>query len=191
MAKKEIVKAAQNDLGSVLDRCQDKTAKQNDLQLLGKELDANPKALATLADLTTINITEMAKGFNNPAFSLIIEKRLPQMKKELGYDSAPAVEKLAIDGIVLTWLRWQQTEYKFSYNNRQGLSLNQALYWEKSATAAQGRYLKALATYAKIQKLARRDPALQVNIAVPGGQQVNIGGDIIKSDQENNPYRRS
>jgi len=71
-------------------------------------------------------------------------------------------------------LRWQQIEYKYTWQNRQGLSLNQAAYWDKSLSAAHARYLKALESLAKIRKLARHDPALQVNIATQGGQQVNV-----------------
>jgi hypothetical protein len=40
--------------------------------------------------------------------------------------------------------------------------------------AAQARYLRACETLARIRKLARSTPALQVNIAADGGRQVNL-----------------
>lgn len=187
MEKKENKPKEQNDLGSVLARCQTKTVKSKDLALLESELDANPRAIAELGNLTQINITQMAKGFNNPGLLVILEKYVPKLKKDLGYDTAPKIQRLAIDAIALSWLRWQKTEYEHTWHSRQGLSLNQAAYWDKSLTAAQGRYLKALNTLAKIQKLARHDPALQVNIAAQGGQQVNVAGDLVKGDQTNQP----
>jgi len=187
MEKKESKPKGQDGLGAVLERCQTKTAKSKDLALLGSELDANPRAIAELGNLTRINIEQMAAGFNNPGFAVILEKYLPQLKKDLGYELAPAIEKLSIDGVAISWLRWQQIEYKYTWQNRQGLSLNQAAYWDKSLTAAHARYLRALESLAKIRKLARRDPALQVNIAAQGGQQVNVAGDLVKGDHENQP----
>jgi len=166
-----------------LDRCQGKNTKKQDLVLLAKKLDDTPRAIAELGDLTRINIEQMAAGFNNPGFTVILEKYLPQLKKDLGYELAPAIEKLSIDGVAMSWLRWQQIEYKYTWQNRQGLSLNQAAYWDKSLTAAHARYLRALESLAKIRKLARRDPALQVNIATQGGQQVNVAGDLVRGNQ--------
>ena len=32
----------------------------------------------------------------------------------------------------------------------------------------------------RVRRLSRITPALQVNIATEGGQQVNVGGDIVK-----------
>ncbi len=182
MEKKESKPKEQDGLGAALDRCQGKNAKKKDLDLLAKELDANPRAIAIMGDLTAQNITKMAEGFNNPGFVVVLEKRIPQIKKELGYELAPAIEKLSIDGVVISWLRWQQIEYKYTWQNRQGLSLNQAAYWDRSLTAAHARYLKALESLAKIRKLARHDPALQVNIATQGGQQVNVAGDLVRAD---------
>jgi hypothetical protein len=182
MEKKESKPKEQDDLGAILDRCQGKNTKKQDLNLLAKELDYNPAAIAELGDLTRINIEQMAAGFNNPGFAVILEKYLPRIKKDLGYELAPAIEKLSIDGVAISWLRWQQIEYKYTWQNRQGLSLNQAAYWDKSLSAAHARYLKALESLAKIRKLARHDPALQVNIATQGGQQVNVAGDLVRAD---------
>ncbi len=187
MEKKEDKPKKQNDLGSVLARCQGKNTKKADLELLAKQLDANPRAIAELGDLTNANIEKMAEGFNNPGFALILEKHIPQLKKELGYGIAPMIERLSIDGVVISWLRWQQIEYNYTWQNRQGLSINQAAYWDRSLTAAHARYLKALESLAKIRKLARHDPALQVNIATQGGQQVNVAGDLVRADPEKSP----
>jgi hypothetical protein len=43
-------------------------------------------------------------------------------------------------------------------------------YWEKLLSTAQGRYLKAIETLAKVRRLSKVTP-LQVNI---GGQQINV-----------------
>jgi len=40
--------------------------------------------------------------------------------------------------------------------------------------ASQRRYLRACETLARVRKMVRTTPALQVNIATAGGQQVNV-----------------
>ena len=55
-------------------------------------------------------------------------------------------------------------------------------YWEKRLSAVQGRYLRALTTLARIRKMGL--PAMQVNIATEGGQQVNIAGVVVATDPE-------
>jgi len=42
------------------------------------------------------------------------------------------------------------------------------------------RYLRAIETLARVRKLARNTPALQVNIATDGGQQVNAINEVAK-----------
>jgi len=191
MEKNENKPKERDSLGAAIDRCQGKNPKKKDLELLANELDANPRALAILGNLTDKNIEQIAASFNNPAFAVIVEKYAPKIKKDLGYESAPMIEKLSIDAVVLSWLRWQKTEYSLSWRTHQSFSLKEGAYWEKSLNAAHNRYLKALESLAKIRKLARHDPALQVNIATQGGQQVNVAGDLVRADpgkpQENIP----
>ena len=49
-------------------------------------------------------------------------------------------------------------------------------------SAAQRRFLRACESLARVRKLARTTPALQLNIAARGGQQVNVVTDQSESD---------
>jgi hypothetical protein len=45
-------------------------------------------------------------------------------------------------------------------------------------TTTQNRYLKAVEMLAKVRRLARNTPSLQINIAQEGGKQINVQGEV-------------
>jgi len=99
--------------------------------------------------------------------------------RSLGYDDAPEIERLLIDQVVLCWLRLNLLEVQYTaVRNQQTMTIDQANFLEKRLDYAQRRYLRACETLARVRKIARRTPALQVNIAADGGQQVNVAGDV-------------
>jgi len=56
---------------------------------------------------------------------------------------------------------------------KQSITRELGLYWEKRLMMAQGRFTKACESLARVRRLSRRIP-VQVNIAAPGGQQINV-----------------
>ena len=98
------------------------------------------------------------------------------MRRELGHEQATPLEKALIDHVALCWWRLQEVEQRYSKVMSQSITLTQGRYWQKRLSAAQNRYLRACTTLARIRKM--RLPALQVNIAADGGQQVNVQGSI-------------
>lgn len=48
------------------------------------------------------------------------------------------------------------------------------LYWEKRLSSTQHRYLRAVESLARVRQLTRNANAVQINIAGPGGQQLNV-----------------
>ena len=103
--------------------------------------------------------------------------KLDLLKKELGYETASAVERLLIDHVLTCWVRVEHAEVL--YNNKavgQFLSLNVALYWEQFLAAAQRRWLAAVESLARVRRLGARSPLFQVNIAEQGAQQINAQG---------------
>jgi len=95
------------------------------------------------------------------------------IRNELGHESAPMLEKLLIDQVVISWLRLYGTEISYSGIRSSGrLTLDQGAYWERRLSAAQRRFLGACTTLTRIRKMAGRTPGLmQLNI---GAQQVNV-----------------
>ncbi len=172
-----------DEIVALFDKCSTEKAKQADLEALSTALDAGGRdKLMQIGNMTYTNTNSILNQFHNQGYELLEQKYLKELKADFGYDAAPPLEKLVIDAITLAWLRWQYYETVYTQKNKEGMALQQATFWEKRMTAAQGRFLKAAATYARIKKLARNDPALQVNIAAPGGQQVNIAGDYKKEE---------
>ena len=100
---------------------------------------------------------------------------LSALRNELGYREAPLLEQLLIQHAALCWLKLSLVELQYSYATKGSITLTVGMYWEKRLTAAQKRFTRACETLARVRKLARNTPALQVNIAANGGQQVNTG----------------
>ncbi|MBC8493036.1 MAG: hypothetical protein H8D43_04545 [Chloroflexi bacterium] len=99
--------------------------------------------------------------------------------RSLGYDDAPEIERLLIEQVVLCWLRLNLLEATYTaVRDQQTMTIDQENFLEKRLDYAQRRYLRACETLARVRKIARRTPALQVNIAADGGQQVNVAGDV-------------
>ena len=100
--------------------------------------------------------------------------RLQVLKKDLGYDDAPLLEKLLIQQAALCWLKLNLVELSYSNTMVQSITLTLGMYREKRLSAAQRRFTRACETLARVRKLSRNTPALQFNIATSGGQQVNV-----------------
>jgi len=94
------------------------------------------------------------------------------MRRELGYAQATWLEKPLIEHVALCWWRLQALEQRYSRVMSESIPLTLGQYWEKRLSAAQRRYLRACTTLARIRKMGL--PAMQVNVAMDGGQQVNI-----------------
>jgi hypothetical protein len=52
-----------------------------------------------------------------------------------------------------------------------------AAFWDKRLSAGQRRYLRACETLARVRKITRA--TMQINIAGPGSQQLNVAGDLV------------
>lgn len=94
------------------------------------------------------------------------------LRDELGYASAPALEKMLIDSAVLCWLRLALMELRYDAVTSAGNTLKVIEHTERRLSEAQKRYTRACAALAKVRKM--KLPALQVNIAAEGGRQVNV-----------------
>jgi hypothetical protein len=100
--------------------------------------------------------------------------RLQVLKKDLGYDDAPMLEQLLIQQAALCWLKLNLVELSYSGTMKQSITLTLGMYMEKRLSAAQRRFTRACETLARVKKLSRNTPALQINLAASGGQQVNV-----------------
>lgn len=115
---------------------------------------------------------ESAKSTMGQAVPLIWEEQADQARDELGFKSAPIIEKMMIEHIILCWLRLALAELQFSAVMAHGAPLAQIEHHQRRVGAAQRRFTRASESLARMRKLAR--PSFQINVAAKGGQQVNV-----------------
>lgn len=130
------------------------------------------------------------KLIEGKAGRITLEANVMHLQNELGYTQAPMLEKMLIDNIVNTWLRYQWVEYQIAgLMGKDGVSLAVIQHWEKRLTESQKRHLRAVEALAKVRKMGL--PVLQVNIASEGGQQVNIAGDLVRPGGSKNGHEQN
>jgi hypothetical protein len=100
------------------------------------------------------------------------------LAKQLDHDAAPPLERLLIDHILTVRLRLIHAEanYNALVVNQSTVARADAEYRENLLSSAQARFVRAIEALARVRRLARNTPALQINIAQDGGKQVNIQG---------------
>lgn len=91
-------------------------------------------------------------------------------RKELGYETAPPLEKMLAEHIALCWLRLQIAELKYNRaTNEDNVTYERANHWDRRLAAAQRRYLHACEALARIRRMNL--PVVQVNV---GEKQINV-----------------
>jgi len=107
---------------------------------------------------------------------------LAAVRHQLGYDDAPAAERLLIEQVVLSYLRLHLAEQEYDRAASDYLSIQQADQMERRLAGRQRRHLRAIETLARVRKLMGR-PTVQVNIAAgPGSVQNVVAGDATAGD---------
>lgn len=155
--------------------------KGNDLALYRKALAEVPGLWKIAGDLVEQNFLHLiTSGELVYAMRESLKVGQEEQRRELGYENAGAMERALIDHVLLCKLRLEICEYKYTSLQKESMTFAKAEYWERKLSATQRRYLRSCETLAKVRKLMRNDPTLQVNIAAPGGQQVNIAGDLVR-----------
>lgn len=89
------------------------------------------------------------------------------------YQTISHIRGSAADSVALRKFYCESSRSKAS-TMAQSITLTLGMYWEKPLTAAQRRFTRACETLTRVRKLSRNTPALQINLATSGGQQVNV-----------------
>lgn len=140
------------------------------LQDLRAAMNKHPDLWRDTCDLgeqTTGAIIELVRG--TPLVRETLRHNAAQTRDEMGYRIASPLEKGLIEAVVQTWLIFQTAQHLYARNMRGSLTMEQAEFWERKLTRAQGRYMQACLTLARVRRLLI--PAVQVNVA---GMQVNL-----------------
>lgn len=161
-------------IGRVLDLINRDDPDPNHLAALRRVLREAPVLAEIAGDLAKAAREEIVTGLTTSAFTNeSVTAYVDHIANELGHKSAPMLEKLLIDQVVICWLRLYQIDMTYSQiRSGGGVTLDQGAYYERRLSAAQRRFLRACTTLARIRKMAGRTPELmQLNI---GAQQLNV-----------------
>jgi hypothetical protein len=106
-----------------------------------------------------------------------VAKRAEQLSSDLGSGEATQLERLLIDEIVLCWIDYYRIESTYAQHTGDTFKLADMDQWEHLLASKQRRYLRAIEALARVRQLLKL-PAVQVNIAQPGSQQLNVAGEV-------------
>jgi hypothetical protein len=132
-----------------------------------------------LSSLATDSVRhQLIEKISNGSSRACLLAEVDLLKQRLDYDAAPALEQLLIEHILTARLRVLDAENRYNAGVvNQSVSLNVGIYWDNLLTSTQARFLRAIDCLARVRRLARNTPALQINIAREGGKQVNVQGE--------------
>ena len=162
---------------ALLDRTNKENPHPKDVKALSDLLSDNKRLelwrdVASAGYLAELTVIESARA--TTAVKECWKHRLQVLKKDLGSEGAPMLEQLLIQHAALCWLRLALAELAYSNVVKGSITLTLGLYMEKRLSMAQRRFTRSCETLTRVRRLSRNTPALQVNIASNGGQQVNL-----------------
>lgn len=145
-----------------------------DVEALREILRERPNLWRHVMDLSQMTEGQLVRRFagDNALLSESLKHGLSEMKRELGREDAPALERLLIDQVTLCWTHFHSMQQHYASFIEGSYNMREAEHLEDRVDAAQRRLLRAAKTLGRVRKMAGRAP-LQVNI---GGQQVNVAG---------------
>jgi hypothetical protein len=160
-----------DEIKALVKKVDRENAKPADVEKLRQVLRHGPAAGVDFqAEITPTTYRAVIASMQHTALEgIAIERTCEKKKADLGYANASPMEKMLIDAVVLTWLRYTQVERSAASVWGGSHTSESGAYWDKRLSAAQRRYLRAIETLARVRRLAL--PMLQVNIAEK--QQVN------------------
>jgi hypothetical protein len=139
-----------------------------DLVRLETYLIAHPEHTEHIGNLAKHAQTTMLSAFLSSArgLQMAVATRIAVMMAELGYPTASMLERLLIDAIVTSWLRTYTCELKLeAAQSRSNATPESLLFWERKLSMSHRRHLRAIESLARVHRLLRLGPPVQVNIA--------------------------
>jgi len=140
---------------------------------------ATPEAWTSAIIMMECQRQSLVEKISNGASSVLMLCELDVLKKQFNYETVPPIERLLIDHILMAHLRVIDAEARYNASIvNQSVSLAVGEYWSHVLTSAQSRYLKAIESLTRVQRLTRNSPTLQINIANDSSKQVNVQGEV-------------
>jgi len=155
------------------------------VEKLRQQIVSSPAAWKLVGNSMASVRHTLVEKMSDGALRAIMLAETDILAKQLGNDAAPMLDRLLIDQILTARLRLVFVEK--CYNQHvigKTVDVTQAEYYENLLTSAQARFVRAVESLARVRRLARNTPALQINIAKDGGKQVNVLGNALAGDKD-------
>lgn len=158
----------------------------SDIQALKNWIKENPEIFQQFRVLSnSLHARLIDKIQHSRGSRIVLRGEIEFMAMNLCWEDCAPLEQLIIDNIMSSWLWQKWVEIRHSQLLEENeVNIKEWKFWDERLSAAQRRFLRSCETFARIRKLAKYSPSLQVNIASDKGQQVNIQGE----DRKENSY---
>lgn len=170
-----------NEFLEIVKQAYKKKPSQSDLDELRKWINNYPELWKLVFDTAHVIEENFIKNMVGDKASIIaMRKNAEEIRSEMNYSNASIMEKMLIDNLVISWFGVQYCNYQLIARMKCEEKIVILEFWERRLSMSQRRYLHACESLEKVRHLMSRKPAVQVNIAAQGGQQVNVAGDVVK-----------
>lgn len=160
---------------AIIDKTNKDNPKPRDVAQLKRMLQGSPQLWRVAGDFSEHALWQITEDIDGTPFLIeSVRAGVEKLKESLGYEASPPLEKLLINQASLCWLRLNMLERTHWVKTCESHTSETGLYWDRRLLNAQRRFTRACEALARVRKLSRNIPALQVNIATEGGKQVNV-----------------
>lgn len=150
-----------------------RAASPDDLRELRRLVSEHAQLARSLGDVAIQARHSLLASWDDlPTMGAAIEATCERLERQLGCAEATEIERLVIDEIVLCWLDYNRVLTCYAQQTAT-FRLSDMEQWATILASHQRRYLRSIETLARIRRLLKL-PTLQVNVALDGGQQVNV-----------------
>ncbi len=150
--------------------------KAEDVAALRRFFDNDPELWQATGNMAKRTLDHLCRTYYQRSAYVqeCVQRRVEQMREQLGFAEASALERLLIEQILVCYVNLYVLEINSAGKLCESHTTETGLYWDRRLTGVQRRFRRACETLARIRKLSRNNAGLQFNIAARGGQQVNV-----------------
>ena len=112
-----------------------------------------------------------------PALEESLRFQIKKLRADLAGEQATPLELLLVDAVVLCYTDYFSFALLMNTHTSKQVTLDSVEQWDRILAGKEARYLRAIGELARVRRLLNL-PAPQVNINLPGGQQVNVAGSV-------------
>jgi hypothetical protein len=165
-----------NKLCELVKKTHKESPKSEDLAALQQLLNERPDFWRGVGDMANRTLDHLCRTYYQQSAYMreCVMRRVKEMREQSGYSQSSFLERILIEQILVCYVNLYVLEINSAGKLCESHSTDTGLYWDRRLDGAQRRFTRACETLARVRKLMRYAPALQVNIAAEGGQQVNV-----------------